>query len=159
MVTPRQHLIQRGTPPLKFRFHPAIGQIANPARQATRLGLAPVPAPLQTVEFTLTLRNTGADAATEVVVNDRLPPELAIPTGLAAFPSVGTYDAATGVWTVGTLNPAASAKLVIPAVVVSPTAPPCGHKTTVHPVRAAGSSAEPTRNPGTSVRSSRMAWF
>ena len=85
----------------------------------------PVPAPLQTVEFTLTLRNSGADAATDVVVNDRLPPELAIPTGLAAFPSVGTYDAATGLWTVGTLNPAATATLVIPAVVVSPSAPPC----------------------------------
>ena len=85
----------------------------------------PVPAPLQTVEFTLTLRNTGADAATDVVVNDRLPPELAIPTGMAAFPSVGAYDAATGVWAVGTLNPAASAKLVIPAVVVSANAPPC----------------------------------
>ena len=85
----------------------------------------PVPAPLQTVEFTLTLRNVGSDAATSVVVNDRLPGELAIPPGLAAFPSVGSYDAATGLWTVGTLNPGASATLVIPAIVVSPNAPPC----------------------------------
>lgn len=101
----------------------------------------PVPAPLQTVEFTLTLRNTGADAATDVVVNDRLPPELAIPTGLAAFPSVGAYDAATGLWTVGTLNPAASATLVIPAVVVSPSAPPC-----IANVATTNNSLDPVRS-------------
>jgi uncharacterized repeat protein (TIGR01451 family) len=101
----------------------------------------PVPAPLQTVEFTLTLRNTGTDAATDVVVNDRLPPELAIPTGLAAFPSVGTYDAATGLWTVGTLNPAATATLVIPAVVVSPSAPPC-----IANVATTNNSLDPVRS-------------
>jgi uncharacterized repeat protein (TIGR01451 family) len=101
----------------------------------------PVPAPLQTVEFTLTLRNAGPDVATDVVVNDRLPPELAIPTGLAAFPSVGTYDAATGLWTVGTLNPGASAQLVIPAVVVSPGAPPC-----IANVATTNNSLDPVRS-------------
>jgi uncharacterized repeat protein (TIGR01451 family) len=101
----------------------------------------PVPAPLQTVEFTLTLRNAGSDVATDVVVNDRLPPELAIPTGLAAFPSVGTYDAATGLWTVGTLNPGASAQLVIPAVVVSPGAPPC-----IANVATTNNSLDPVRS-------------
>jgi uncharacterized repeat protein (TIGR01451 family) len=85
----------------------------------------PVPAPGQPVEFKVTLSNIGADPATGVVVTDKLPTELAIPTGLAAFPSTGTYDPATGAWSVGTMNAGSSATLVIPAIVVVPNPPPC----------------------------------
>ena len=58
-------------------------------------------------------------------VTDQLPAELKMPTGMAAFPSTGTYDAATGVWSIGSLAAGANATLVIPAVVAATTQPPC----------------------------------
>jgi uncharacterized repeat protein (TIGR01451 family) len=84
-----------------------------------------VPAAGQPVEFTVKASNVGDAAAAGVVVNDRLPAELSIPAGRAAFSSVGTYDPATGAWSIGSLEPGASATLVIPAIVVAPTRPPC----------------------------------
>ncbi len=84
-----------------------------------------VPTPGQPVEFKVTLSNIGTDAANDVRVIDKLPPELAIPAGLAAFPSTGTYDPVVGVWLVGTLNAGASATLVIPAVFAVPNPPAC----------------------------------
>lgn len=84
-----------------------------------------VPTPGQPVEFKVTLSNIGTDAASDVRVIDKLPPELAIPAGLAAFPSAGTYDPVVGVWLVGTLDAGASATLVIPAVFAVPNPPAC----------------------------------
>ena len=85
----------------------------------------PVPTPGQPIQFTVSLRNAGTDPAADVVVIDKLPADLAIPTGMAAFASVGSYDAAAGTWNVGDLAPAGSAQLVIPAIVVTSTQPPC----------------------------------
>ncbi|MGB7740953.1 MAG: DUF11 domain-containing protein [Steroidobacteraceae bacterium] len=84
-----------------------------------------VPTAGQPVQFTITASNIGADAASGVQVTDQLPAELKIPTGMAAFPSTGTYDAATGVWSIGSLAAGASATLVIPAIVAATTQPPC----------------------------------
>ena len=84
-----------------------------------------VPAAGQPVQFTITASNVGADAADGVQVTDQLPAELKIPTGMAAFPSTGTYDAATGVWSIGSLAAGASATLIIPAIVTATTQPPC----------------------------------
>ena len=84
-----------------------------------------VPAAGQPVEFTVKASNIGDTAAAGVVVADKLPAELAIPAGRAAFTSVGTYDPATGAWSIGSLEPGTSATLVIPAIVVAPTQPPC----------------------------------
>jgi len=84
-----------------------------------------VPTVGQPVQFTVTAGNIGADAATGVQVTDQLPAELAIPAGMAAFPSTGTYDAATGVWAIGSMAAGASATLVIPAVVAVANQPPC----------------------------------
>jgi hypothetical protein len=44
---------------------------------------------------------------------------------MAAFPSTGTYDAATGIWSIDTLAAGANATLVIPAIVAATTQPPC----------------------------------
>jgi uncharacterized repeat protein (TIGR01451 family) len=85
----------------------------------------PVPGPGQPVQFTVTLRNIGTDPATGVVVNDRLPAELAIPLGLAAFTSTGSYRPDTGAWTVGDMAAGATAVLVLPAIVATATQPPC----------------------------------
>ena len=84
-----------------------------------------VPAPGQPVQFTITASNIGADEATGVQVTNQLPAELRIPTGTAAFPSTGTYDAATGVWSIGALAAGANATLVIPAIVTGGTQPQC----------------------------------
>ena len=84
-----------------------------------------VPTAGQPVQFTITASNIGADAASGVQVTDQLPAELKIPTGMAAFPSTGTYDAATGVWSIGALAAGTNATLVIPAIVAATTQPPC----------------------------------
>jgi uncharacterized repeat protein (TIGR01451 family) len=85
----------------------------------------PIPGPGQPVQFTVTLSNIGADPATGVIVTDKLPAELAIPAGMAAFTSTGTYSPVTGAWTVGDMAVGATAVLVLPAIVAVPTQPPC----------------------------------
>jgi uncharacterized repeat protein (TIGR01451 family) len=76
----------------------------------------PTPNVGDTVTFTVTVTNSGTDAATSVQVNDLLPSGL---TFAGATPSQGTYASATGVWTVGTLASGASATLQLRAVVVA----------------------------------------
>jgi len=84
-----------------------------------------VPTAGQPVQFTITASNIGVDAASGVQVTNQLPVELEIPTGMAAFPSTGTYDAATGVWSIDSLAAGTNATLVIPAIVAVTTQPPC----------------------------------
>ena len=70
------------------------------------------------VTYTVTVTNTGSTAATGVAV------AVPVPGGLTArtdTPSAGTtYDAGTGVWTVGALAPGASAQLTVSGQVSSP---------------------------------------
>jgi uncharacterized repeat protein (TIGR01451 family) len=77
------------------------------------------------VEFTVRVTNVGDEPATFVLVHDELPPELAIPDGMAAFVSVGDYDFPTGDWTVGALNPAETAVMTMPAAVITDNPPAC----------------------------------
>ena len=70
----------------------------------------PTPTVGDTVAFTLTLSNAGPDAATGVTVTDLLPAGL---TFVSATPSQGTYAAATGLWTVGTVTTGHAGHLVI----------------------------------------------
>jgi uncharacterized repeat protein (TIGR01451 family) len=72
-----------------------------------------------TITFTVTLRNNGPDPATNVTVKDVLPAGL---TFVSATPSQGTYNQATGLWTVGTVNVGTPQSLQIRATVVSPGA-------------------------------------
>lgn len=104
--------------------------VAEPLLAAPDLELrmsvdVPVPSPGQPVQFSVSVSNVGSNAAAGVVVMDKLPAGLAIPVGMAAFVSTGSYDPATGTWSVGDLAPAGSAQLVIPAVVAVPVQPPC----------------------------------
>jgi len=72
-----------------------------------------------TITFTITLSNSGPSAATNVQLQDMLPAGL---TFVASTPSQGSYNNGTGIWTVGTVNNAASATLLLGATVVSPNA-------------------------------------
>ena len=66
-------------------------------------------------EFTVTVTNHDSVAhAVEVV--DQLPTGLAIPVGMSATTGSGTYDADTGLWSVGQLDPGQSADLLIPVI-------------------------------------------
>jgi uncharacterized repeat protein (TIGR01451 family) len=68
------------------------------------------------VTFTLTVSNNGPSVAGNVVVNDLLPNGYSF---VSATPSVGSYNALTGVWTVGTLASGGSATLTITATVLA----------------------------------------
>src|SRR5262249_36225811 len=70
------------------------------------------------ITFTVTLTNAGADAATNVPVQDLLPAGL---TFVSATPSQGTYNSSTGVWAVGTVTTATPQTLLLRATVVSPS--------------------------------------
>ena len=71
-----------------------------------------------TVTFTLTVTNAGPDAATGVAVTDRLPAGYTF-TGDSGG---GSYNAGTGVWSIGGLGAGASTSHVITAT-VNPTGP------------------------------------
>jgi uncharacterized repeat protein (TIGR01451 family) len=77
----------------------------------------PTPTLGGTVTFTLALTDNGPITATGVRVNDLLPAGL---TFVSATPSQGSYNAATGLWTAGTLTTGSSATLALQAQVVSP---------------------------------------
>ncbi|HEY9808007.1 MAG TPA: DUF11 domain-containing protein [Halomicronema sp.] len=62
-----------------------------------------------TIVYTLTLTNSGPQNATGVQVTDRLP------AGLTFISASGTYDSATGVWTVGNVASGGTATLTIQA--------------------------------------------
>ncbi|NIM93901.1 MAG: DUF11 domain-containing protein, partial [Anaerolineales bacterium] len=70
------------------------------------------------VVFTITVTNGGPDIARNVAVTDLLPDGF---TFVSYSATLGTYDATTGVWTVGTLFAGASRTLTIVATVDAPT--------------------------------------
>ena len=70
-----------------------------------------------TITYTITLDNGGPERATDVQVTDPLPAGL---TFVSATPSQGTYDPATGLWTVGTVAVGSPQTLLIQATVASP---------------------------------------
>jgi len=77
------------------------------------------------VEFTVAVNNVGIGIAADLVVIDKLPVEMSIPLGTAAFTSVGSYDPVTGEWVIGDLDVGIEAVLVVPAVVTEPSPPAC----------------------------------
>jgi uncharacterized repeat protein (TIGR01451 family) len=68
------------------------------------------------VTFTVVAMNNGPSPVTNVVLTDLLPAGL---TFQAATPSAGSYDSATGVWTLGNLAVGASATLTLSAQVTA----------------------------------------
>ena len=76
----------------------------------------PAPSLGDTVEFLIGIGNLGPDGATGVTLQDRLPAGRQL---VSATPSQGTYDPATGVWTVGAVAVGDRPTLVIRAVAVA----------------------------------------
>ena len=72
-----------------------------------------------TIKYTVTVTNSGPDAATNIEVTDELPTGV---TYSSDTPSQGTYDDVTGVWDVGTIAASANATLEITVTVDSGTA-------------------------------------
>lgn len=79
----------------------------------------------QAVEFTVSIANKGPGRVTDVVVVDRLPPELSIPEGMAAYTSAGYYDEDSGRWEVGDLDNSLPQVMTIPALVNAEPQPAC----------------------------------
>lgn len=69
------------------------------------------------ISITITLAGNGPDPASGVRVATELPAGLSL---VSATPGVGTYDPASGVWSVGVLNAGTSGVLVLRAVVTAP---------------------------------------
>lgn len=108
---------QAGSPPPTPQFVDKITSI--PTTDQADLSLTKTvsvssPAAGSNITYTVTLRNDGPSNATNVSVLDQLPNGL---TFVSSTPSQGTYDASTGIWTVGTVNNAATATLQITATV------------------------------------------
>ncbi len=81
---------------------------------------SPTPNVGDTISFTVSVRNTGPNTATNVQVTDTLPAGLSF---VAATASQGTYNSSTGVWTLGTVDVAGGTRtLTIQAMVASPSA-------------------------------------
>jgi uncharacterized repeat protein (TIGR01451 family)/fimbrial isopeptide formation D2 family protein len=76
----------------------------------------PNPLVSQVVTFTIAAHNFGPSNVTGLVVNDLLPPGLAL---VSAVPSTGTYVPGTGVWTIGNFANGASATLTLLATVTA----------------------------------------
>jgi uncharacterized repeat protein (TIGR01451 family)/gliding motility-associated-like protein len=75
------------------------------------------PGPYQTgdnITYTVTATNNGPAPATNVSVTDLLPPQL---TFVQATANPGTYNPATGLYTIGPLSPGASATVTITATI------------------------------------------
>jgi uncharacterized repeat protein (TIGR01451 family) len=66
------------------------------------------------VTFTISVHNAGPDAATGVVVTDALPAGLTL---VSATPAVGSYDAATGAWSIGNLALNATVMMQVTATI------------------------------------------
>lgn len=77
------------------------------------------------VEFVVTVRNNGVDVVSTGLITVEFSAGLAAPGGTAPFFSQGSFDPATGRWTLGDLRPGTSATLSLPAQVTADPLPPC----------------------------------
>ena len=104
---------------------PAAVAIATPDIEVQKSIDNAFPMANEPVEFTIDVSNIGDQTAADVIIIDQLPAEMIIPGGTAAFTSVGSYDPATGEWSIGDLDAGVSAVLVVPAVVTELQPPAC----------------------------------
>ena len=104
---------------------PIAAAIAAPDIEVRKSVNTEFPMANEPVEFTIQVSNIGDEPAADLLIFEQLPAEMGTPEGTAAFPSTGSYDAASGEWVIGNLDPGAGAVLVVPAIVTDPLPPPC----------------------------------
>jgi len=104
---------------------PAITAVAAPDIEVQKSTNNEFPIVNEPVEFTVQVSNIGDALATDVTVIDQLPAEMEIPAGTAAFTSVGSFDPASGEWTIGDLDVGQGGVLVVPAIVTAAQPPAC----------------------------------
>ena len=92
----------------------------------------------QAVTFSITVTNAGPSDASNVQLTDVMPAAL---TGVTAVPSVGSYSATTGLWTLGALANGASATLTLTGTAALAAA---GTTVTNTATMAAGDQTDPT---------------
>jgi uncharacterized repeat protein (TIGR01451 family) len=109
------------------------------------------PTPGSSVEFEIVVINEGPDPTVNIEVFDSLPSGLAIPAGMAAFTSQGSYAADSGVWLVGELSLSQTATLTIPAMPQQDTVPGCANN---HAVITSSSANDP--QPGNDAASAAV---
>jgi uncharacterized repeat protein (TIGR01451 family) len=85
----------------------------------------PTPAFGQPVEFTVQVRNIGTTDAVGVKIQEKLPVDMRVPTGMSIFVSTGHLDPVTNEWSIGNLAPGGSATLVAPAIFAVAQQPVC----------------------------------
>ena len=95
-----------------------------------------------TVTFTITVSNAGPDVATGVSVLDQLPAGLAF---VSATPSIGNYNAVSGIWTIGEIGVGVNRTLLLVATAMTP-----GPKVNVARVETAD-QFDPDSTPGNNV--------
>ena len=98
----------------------------------------------QNVAYTIVVSNQGPNAATNVEVMDQLPEGMTYRSGVVPQ---GTYNAGSGVWSVGTIAVGSQASLTIVASVDQP-----GTKTNMAQVSAAD-QYDPDSTPGNGIES------
>jgi len=81
--------------------------------------------PQEALEFTVSIVNRGPGIARDVTVVDQLPPQLAIPEGMAAYTSIGYFDADSGRWEVGDLDNSLPQVMTIPVLITADPQPAC----------------------------------
>jgi len=104
---------------------PGMAAVAAPDIEVQKSVNNEFPIVNEPVEFTVQVSNIGDELATDVIVIDQLPVEMGIPAGTAAFTSVGSYDPASGEWTIGDLDAGEGAVLAVPAIVTAAQPPAC----------------------------------
>lgn len=97
------------------------------------------PAAGDIVGYQITVTNNGSADATGVTLTDQLPSGLT-PTGANGTVSQGTYDAGSGLWTIGTISNGSSATLTLEGTLDAGITTPIVNITTV----ADGNENDPT---------------
>ena len=91
-----------------------IENIADLVTEKSLISGNPTPAEGDSVTFQITVTNNGAAQATGVSLTDQLPAGITF-TGNSV--TQGAYDAATGLWTIGTINEGAQAVITLTGTV------------------------------------------
>jgi len=80
----------------------------------------PAPNVGDTITYTVTVTNNGADTATNVSLSDTLPSLTGLRITGTPQANFGSYDSGTGIWTIGSVNVGVPATLSISAEVLAP---------------------------------------